>query len=63
MEEMARKTKEIKQLQTQMKMELEKKERKIKDLEAQQNQMLKEQLVQEKVHTTLLLCFPFNQWE
>ena len=53
MEEMARKTKEIKQLQTQMKMELEKKERKIKDLEAQQNQMLKEQLVQEKVHTTL----------
>ena len=50
---MARKTKEIEQLQTQMKMELEEKERKINDLEAQRNQMLKEQLVQEKVHTTL----------
>ena len=53
MEEMARKSKEIEQLQMQLKMELEERECKINDLEAQQNQMLKEQLVRENVHTTL----------
>ena len=53
MEEIARKNKEIEQLQMQVKMELEERERKVQDLEAQQNQTLKEQLVQENVHTTL----------